>query len=163
LQQVQAFLGNGIENNNARHGTSSLLIPTLCVGMHFWDAPRPFRSTAQTGLRPSDNNHDAERRANAVLRRAWDRENPEFKICLALRPKLLHERSKLLDSLAWHRVVDRGANAADATVTFEAVQSAVFAFLHEFLFELLARQAESDVHQRATIGLSVTAIKTARA
>ena len=57
------------------------------------------------------------------------------------------------------RVVDRGAHAADRAMALEAVEARGGRFLLERLLELLARQTERHVHQRAALLLRRAAIE----
>src|SRR5215472_3154207 len=65
--------------------------------------------------------------------------------------ELAHEFHECVDTRFWKRVVDRRAHAANRSMTFQAVESFRYRSRHECLLELLARQPERDVHQRAAV------------
>src|SRR6185503_4667674 len=76
--------------------------------------------------------------------------------------EIFHERHERFDPRPRKRVVDRRANAADRSMSFQAVESLRGRFRDKLLVELFRRQAESDIHRRATVDVSMTAIKISR-
>src|SRR5690349_8429748 len=68
-----------------------------------------------------------------------------------LRLELAHKIHQCLYTGYRHRVVDRGAHAADRAVALELKQAALLGLLEEFLIEPRIPQAERDVHARAIV------------
>src|SRR5262245_58364599 len=65
--------------------------------------------------------------------------------------EVAHERHKRVDAGLREGVVDRGAHAADGTVTLEAVEARRRRLLQEYLLQFLGWQPEGDVHQRPAV------------
>ena len=82
---------------------------------------------------------------------------------LVLFAELRHKRRELLHTGEGHGVVDGGAHAADAAVSLDAGETELLGLGDESLFEVLARQAEGDVHARAAALLRVSVVEPVRA
>src|SRR4029453_7927283 len=72
---------------------------------------------------------------------------------------LRHDFAEALDGVLSPRVVERGPQAADGAVALEAVEPRGRRLLHEGLLELLAREAEGDVHARAAVRPRMPAVE----
>src|SRR5262252_9533747 len=90
------------------------------------------------------------RRADFVLGPEKKRLRPRLSGRSAvLFSKLSHERDQRLHTRLRKRVVKRGANAADGTVAFQAVELRRGRRGDELLLQILRRKPERHVHHRA--------------
>ncbi len=76
-----------------------------------------------------------------------------------LAVKFEHQVAKGLYAFFRHGVVDAGSDSADATVSFQIDQVALFRGLDELAFEFIAGHAPGDVHLRTAIGAGMPAVK----
>ena len=60
--------------------------------------------------------------------------------------KLIHERDEGGDAFLRERIVDRGPDSADGSVSLQTVQALRRRLGAELFFQFLSRQPESDVH-----------------
>src|ERR687891_729801 len=72
-----------------------------------------------------------------------------------------HELDQLFRAFDRHRVVNRSAHAANGTMSLETNQTIALRFLCESSFQFFGWEAEWNVHHRAGLRLSMTAIESA--
>src|SRR5687767_4578388 len=65
--------------------------------------------------------------------------------------EFLHERHQIVHALFRKRVVERGADAANGSVSLKTVQSRVSGFLYEELLERFAGKPKRHVHQGSIV------------